>query len=249
MKDLHKKIDSNDAENNVYKAGILKRYVKLNSRRIRLLLNYSVIAIAPFTCSAFVFDIISPLGIETKILYFIPIFLTLRIPKNQIVFISAIICSMLLEISFYLSNVEVSNTVAVSNRALDLITIWVSAILVLNEKKHRLVASHLSSIVAGSNDAIISVDIEGKINSWNDAAEQLYGYTETEVKGKHVDILNHNHNDIASSFESLKKEIKISGIIKNYEVRRTNKNGTSRFVSMYIGNQRFKRQYSWLFAN
>ncbi len=43
---------------------------------------------------------------------------------------------------------------------------------------------HLSSIVESSDDAIYSESPEGRILSWNKAAERLYGYTQEEIEGK-----------------------------------------------------------------
>ncbi|AZG36171.1 sensor domain-containing diguanylate cyclase [Shewanella psychromarinicola] len=46
--------------------------------------------------------------------------------------------------------------------------------------------STYKTIVKQSTDAVIIADANGNILSWNDCAEQIFGYTEQEVLGKHV---------------------------------------------------------------
>ena len=47
----------------------------------------------------------------------------------------------------------------------------------------------LANAVESSNDAIITVSLDGIITSWNKAAEQIYEYSAEEVLGKDVSIL------------------------------------------------------------
>ena len=51
-----------------------------------------------------------------------------------------------------------------------------------------LAERHLAAIVHSSDDAIFSVTPDGLIESWNPAAERLYGYRAEEIVGKHVEI-------------------------------------------------------------
>ena len=49
--------------------------------------------------------------------------------------------------------------------------------------------ARIASIVEGSDDAIISKDLQGVITSWNTGAERLFGYAAPEVIGKPMTLL------------------------------------------------------------
>jgi PAS domain S-box-containing protein len=42
----------------------------------------------------------------------------------------------------------------------------------------------LAAVVASSMDAVFSIDTNARIQTWNSAAEQLYGYTAAEAIGQ-----------------------------------------------------------------
>lgn len=47
----------------------------------------------------------------------------------------------------------------------------------------------LASIVQSSEDAIVSKDMHGYITSWNQSAERVLGYSESEAVGKHISLI------------------------------------------------------------
>ena len=49
--------------------------------------------------------------------------------------------------------------------------------------------AYLADLVASSNDAIVARDNDGRITSWNPAAERMFGFTAAEVLGKSAEML------------------------------------------------------------
>jgi diguanylate cyclase (GGDEF)-like protein/PAS domain S-box-containing protein len=63
-------------------------------------------------------------------------------------------------------------------------------------------ARYRASLVAHVSDAIIGIDADGRIESWNEAAQAIYGWTEEEVVGRSLGaVVTANRTDSAAVLE------------------------------------------------
>ncbi len=92
--------------------------------------------------------------------------------------------------------------------------------------------AYLASIVASSSDAIISKTLEGIVTSWNNAAQEMYGYTADEMIGK--SILKLIPQERHSEEEKILKKIRKGERIEHYETVRKRKNGSFIEVSLTV---------------
>ncbi len=82
-----------------------------------------------------------------------------------------------------------------------------------------------AAIVASSNDAIVGKTLDGKITSWNPAAEKLYGHTQDEAIGQHISFIFPPR--IKSRELELLNRIHAGETIEHYETKRQHKDGQS----------------------
>ena len=91
---------------------------------------------------------------------------------------------------------------------------------------------NLANIVESSQDAIITISLDGIITSWNKGAAQIYGYSSKKILGKNASILAPDNlkDEIKKLIDRIKQGIKI----KNYETSRLKKDGTLITVSITV---------------
>jgi PAS domain S-box-containing protein len=90
--------------------------------------------------------------------------------------------------------------------------------------------SKLAAIVESSEDAIISKDLEGVIQSWNKGAEQIFGWRAEEAVGQHLMLIvpQDRRDEETSILEKLKRGEKV----ETFETVRQRKDGTTLYVSV-----------------
>jgi PAS domain S-box-containing protein len=97
-------------------------------------------------------------------------------------------------------------------------------------KKAEEAQGRLAAIVESSEDAIISKDLDGIIQSWNVGAEKIFGYAADEVMGKNISLLiPPGHSD---EVPEILARIKGGEHIENFETARIRKDGTIVPVSL-----------------
>jgi PAS domain S-box-containing protein len=93
-------------------------------------------------------------------------------------------------------------------------------------------SSQLRAIVESSEDAIVSKTLDGTIQSWNHAAEGLYGYTEQEALGRPMSLVvppDRRHEE-SNIIERIRKGMPT----KHFETVRVRKDGKQIDVSLSI---------------
>jgi PAS domain S-box-containing protein len=103
---------------------------------------------------------------------------------------------------------------------------------ITDRKKHEMTQQRLVAIVDGSDDAIISKDLEGIITSWNKGAERLFGYSADEAIGQPVTILMppERVNEEPVILERIRRGERID----HYETVRQRKDGSRFDISLTV---------------
>ena len=90
----------------------------------------------------------------------------------------------------------------------------------------------LSAIVASSDDAIISKNLDGFITSWNKSAEQMFGYTAEEAIGRSITLLI--PPDRQAEEPKILGQLKRGERVDHFETVRQRKDGSLLDISVTI---------------
>src|SRR2546423_12946929 len=89
-----------------------------------------------------------------------------------------------------------------------------------------------ASVIESSDDAIITKDLNGTIDSWNNGAERLFGYKAAEVIGKPVSILI--PADRQDEEPQILSRLRRGERIEHYETIRRRKDGKLVDISLTV---------------
>jgi len=103
---------------------------------------------------------------------------------------------------------------------------------ITERKKDEEQIQSLANIVESSNDAIITISLDGIITSWNKGAEQIYGYLSEEIIGKSASLPAPDH--LKRETKQLIEKVKQGEDIRHYETTRIRKDGKAIYISIAL---------------
>jgi PAS domain S-box-containing protein len=110
---------------------------------------------------------------------------------------------------------------------------------ITERKRNEEAAQRLAAIVESSDDAIVGLDLDGIITSWNRGAERIFGYLTEEAIGKPITILI--PPDYQKEEETITQQIRRGQRVESFETVRQCKHGSLINVSLTISPVRDTR--------
>lgn len=110
----------------------------------------------------------------------------------------------------------------------------------ITERREGEITRHLlASIVQSSEDAIISKDLNGVINSWNKGAEHIFGYEAHEILGRSISVLipSDRYDEEPAILSRIRRGLSVA----HYETVRQRKDGTRIDISLSVSPIRDER--------
>ena len=93
-------------------------------------------------------------------------------------------------------------------------------------------AWRLAAIFESSEDAIVGLDLEGRITDWNPAAERLFGYPAERILGRSLDVLM--PADRVDDWRRILDRVTRGERVEHFETRRRTRDGRILDVSLTV---------------
>jgi PAS domain S-box-containing protein len=110
--------------------------------------------------------------------------------------------------------------------------VWGTQRDIADRKRAEEAQAYLAAVVGSADDAIVSKDLDGIIQSWNTGAERIFGYTAAEILGKPVRTLI--PADRQSEEDAILAQLRRGERVDHFETVRVRKDGTPIDVSLTI---------------
>jgi PAS domain S-box-containing protein len=91
---------------------------------------------------------------------------------------------------------------------------------------------NLAAIIESSDDAIVSKTLDGTISSWNDGAQQMFGYTAAEIIGKPITVLF--PPEYIDEEATILQRLRRGERVEHFETVRVRKDGSLLNVSLTV---------------
>jgi PAS domain S-box-containing protein len=110
---------------------------------------------------------------------------------------------------------------------------------VTGRKKNEEELARLAAVVDASDDAIMSLALDGTVLTWNAGAERIYGYSAQEMIGREMSVLR--PRDSQHEAEQKLASVKRGESFRHFEARRIRKDGKAIWISITASPIRDRR--------
>ena len=84
---------------------------------------------------------------------------------------------------------------------------------------------YMENILENSADAIVIIDMDDRIRSWNRGAERIFGYSAAEIVGKGFDVLLPEDMKAKGELDTIRRTVEREGFITGLETTRIDRDG------------------------
>ncbi|HET7364397.1 MAG TPA: PAS domain S-box protein [Burkholderiales bacterium] len=103
---------------------------------------------------------------------------------------------------------------------------------ITERKRSEEARARLASIVASSDDAIVSKSLDGVIRTWNRGAERMFGYTAEEAVGRHITLIIPQER--RSEEDMVLAKVRRGEVVDHFETVRRAKDGRLLDISLTV---------------